>query len=83
MGFGQVSLCNDNSNDGGIRMCKSNKGYERGAPSEPLPTSVEQIITVHDIPEFNLKDRSITLFMQVLVRWKDNRIAVTPKDTKE
>ena len=79
MGFGQVSLCNDDSSDGGIQICKSYKGYERGAPSEPFPSHVEQIITIHDIPEINLKDRSVTLFMQVLVRWNDNRIAIMPK----
>ena len=83
MGLAQVGLCNDATGDSGLRMCKSSLGYERGAPSKPWPSPVEQMITMYDIPEFNLKDRSITIFMQVMVKWKDHRISITPNNTEE
>lgn len=47
-------------------------------PAEP--TMVETIMWIKDISEINVEKQSITLFMQVLIRWNDERISFNQTD---
>ena len=76
----EISDCNDENIDGLTTICllgtyDKNSGYTK-------PLLVEELIDVFGIPEFNPKDKTITIMMRLMTMWNDTRLQVTSSDTK-
>ena len=73
----QISHCNDESIVG-LRIC-SHQAYDKGI-GHTFPQLVDSKIIMHDIPEFNADDKTITIFMTLVAHWNDTRIKVESSD---
>ena len=74
---GQIRFCDDETFVG-LAICKP-KDYNPKAP-KPHPLILQETIIVNDIPEFNPDEKTITIFMKLIVYWNDSRIMIKSSD---
>ena len=77
----ELRLCSDSSFQGfGICATGNGKDYDESEPPQPWPYDLEKIVTMYDVATFRQDDRSITLFVKLLVKWNDTRITMKSSD---
>ena len=79
----QIKLCNESDVIGsGVILC-SNEDYDKGlVGSRGHAAMLEEKITMYDIPEFNPEDKTVTIFMMLMVYWNDTRVTLKTSDHK-
>lgn len=59
------------------QLCYKNGFYDTNFPSPPLPMLINTTVTLIDMVDFNTKDNTITIFMQLLAQWTDPGLFLT------
>ena len=76
----QISMCKDETIRG-LRIC-TNETYDKGK-GETQPLFVKEKVLVHDIPEFNQNDKTISIYMTLYVYWNDTRVMLKSSDPSQ
>ena len=58
-------------------VCKLVKTYKKSNPPKPLPFTVNTSINILDIMDFDWTAKTMTLFIELWMWWKDPRITIT------
>lgn len=74
---GAIKDCKQVSNSSKVELCYKYEHYDTSFPSGPLPMRINTTITVIDMVDFNTKDNTITIFMQLLAQWNDPGLFLT------
>ena len=69
-----IEKCDDSNDTFGMCMVVDREDYKQDFPAKPYPLVVKEKVSIYDIPEFNADDKTITIFMKLVVYWNDTRI---------
>ena len=68
-------FCNENLHNGTICRLEVQDDYDLIIAPQPRPLKVRPIVFLKEITNVNVEDKSITMFLEVYVHWKDARIS--------
>ena len=79
----KVHLCHEEKKIIGTMICKLSDDYNKAHGQHPLPLVAKEKIILYDIPELNQEDKTITLFMTLIIHWNDSRLMLKTSDPTE
>ena len=67
--------CSEKTNT--ATVCKLVKTYKKSSPPDPYPLTVNTSINILDIMDFDWTAKTMTLFIELWMWWRDPRITIT------
>ena len=65
------------------QLCFTSDEYGKSFPNGKWPLIVYNSVTVHDIVEFSPDENTMTIFVQLMVWWKDTALSLKSTDPLE
>ena len=65
------------------KLCKHDRNMVANVPPDPLPVNVTPVLDLKNILRVDTERETVTVFMRIVLQWKDMGISVnTPNKTK-
>ena len=64
-------------------LCTHVPNYNPAIVPRPWPITINSTVSINDITDVNMVDSSVTIFLEMIVKWFDDRVTLSAKNDSE
>ena len=62
------------------QLCAKDDNYDKTKVPGTIPTKLTPLMNIYDVTEVNEYKNSVTIYVQIIVKWIDERLSYEQKD---